>query len=77
MRKLIGALIIIGGIALGVYVGFWIMFVGGIMSIATAFHFGTLTAIVLAWNIIKIICAGFVGWLIFYIGCIIGTFIGD
>ena len=53
------------------------MLVVGTINISTTSDLGILTAIVLAVNIIKTICTGFVGWFIFYIDYIIGTFIGD
>lgn len=75
MKKIIGILFIIASIALGVYVGFWIMFVGGIMGIANAWDMGTLSASLIGWNIVKIISASFIGYGIFTVLAFIGGII--
>lgn len=36
MKKIIGILIAIAGIALGIYVGVWLMFIGGIVQIVNS-----------------------------------------
>lgn len=71
--KKIGAIIIIISILLALYFGLWIMFIGGIITIAKAWDTSTLSAAIVAWNIIKILLAGPVGWIIFIIGGLIGT----
>ena len=38
MKKIIGILIAIVGIALGIYVGVWLMFVGGIVQIVNSIN---------------------------------------
>lgn len=38
MKKVIGILIAIVGIALGIYVGVWLMFVGGIVQIINSIN---------------------------------------
>lgn len=38
MKKIIGILITIVGIALGIYVGVWLMFVGGIVQIVNSIN---------------------------------------
>lgn len=71
--KKIGAIIIIIAILLALYFGLWIMFIGGIMTIAKAWDTSTLSAAIVAWNIIKILLAVPVGFIIFVIGSFIGT----
>ncbi|MGL4573017.1 MAG: hypothetical protein ACRCVJ_18400 [Clostridium sp.] len=72
MKNIIGVLLVIAGVALGAYVGFWIMFVGGIMGIANAWDIGTLSASLIGWNVIKILSASFVGYGIFSVLAFIG-----
>ena len=38
MKKIIGILIAIAGIALGIYVGVWLMFIGGIVQIVNSIN---------------------------------------
>lgn len=38
MKKVIGILIAIVGIALGIYVGVWLMFIGGIVQIVNSIN---------------------------------------
>lgn len=71
--KKIGTIIIIISILLALYFGLWTMFIGGIMAIAKAWDTSTLTATFVAWNIIKILLAAPVGWIIFIIGGSAGT----
>ena len=72
LNKIIGGLLIATGVCLGLYFGLWVMFIGGIMGIATAIQVGNVVATVIAWNAIKIILASFVGALCFYIPSSIG-----
>lgn len=71
--KKIGAIIIIIAILLALYFGLWIMFIGGIMTIAKAWDTSTLSAAIIAWNVIKILLAGPVGVIIVVIGSLIGS----
>lgn len=74
---IIGFLLVALGALLGLYVGGWVMFIGGIMAIANAIDTQTLTAMLIAINVIKILLAGFIGWAIFWIGAIIGKIMID
>lgn len=64
---ILGALGFIGGIALGLYVGVWLMFIGGIIGIIEAivliFSSGVVNADLIGWSIVKIIFASFVGYI--------------
>lgn len=73
MKKIIGILLIIIGVLLGLYLGLWQMFIGGIIAIANAFDNGSLTGTLIAWNIVKIILATPVGGTVFYILTVIGV----
>lgn len=75
MKNLIGTICIVLGILLGLYLGLWVLFIGGIFGIAKAIDSHTVTATLIAINVVKIILAGFVGWLTVYIGVILGGII--
>lgn len=61
MKLIFGILLVVLGIALGIYVGVWLMFVGGIVQIVKSIQAGIPDATVIAWGIVKIIFAGVVG----------------
>lgn len=67
MKFLLGFLMIIGGIALGLYVGLWLCFVGGIIgiinAIATVVNGSPIEAMTIAISIVKIIFAAVLGWI--------------
>lgn len=67
MKLLLGLLGIIAGVALGIYVGLWLCFIGGIFGLVTA-----VTAIIaghgimfglIGWSIVKIMLASLAGYL--------------
>jgi len=70
MKKVIGILIAIVGIALGIYVGVWLMFVGGIVQIINSIN-----GLGIALGIARIIFCE-VGGLIAWLGIAIGSVIG-
>ena len=76
MTKLFGMLISIAGICLGVYTGFWVMFVGGIVDIIDAIKAPVTDAGMIGWAILKILLASFVGAIIAWIGIALGAVLG-
>lgn len=64
MKTLIGIVSIIAGIALGLYLGVWVMFIGGIVDIIDQIKSPELSAMAVAWGVVKIVFAGFIGWLV-------------
>jgi len=62
MKAFFGLSLIFGGIILGVYVGVWVMFVGGIVQCIEQVRAENMQATILAYGILKIISAGFIGW---------------
>ena len=66
MKILLGIILILAGIALGIYVGFWLLFVGGIMTIISAIKADPVSATSITWGAIKIIFAGATGVLSFW-----------
>lgn len=75
MRKVIGISLIVVGVLLGLYVGLWVMFIGGAMSILTAIELGTITSTLVGIGILKMALASFVGYIIFAICYFIGVLI--
>ncbi len=73
MRKILGIIIAIIGIALGIYVGFWLMFVGGITQIINSIN--PVNGLGIALGIAKIIFCE-IGGLIAWLGVVIGSAIG-
>lgn len=61
---LIGWLLILLGVGLGLYVGLYVMFIGGIIQIITQFGAPVIEASVIAWGVVKMIFAAAVGWIV-------------
>ena len=73
MKKIIGILIVIVGIALGIYVGAWLMFIGGITQIVNSIN--PVNGLGIALGIVRIVfceIGGFIAWLGVAIGSAIG-----
>lgn len=62
MGKVIGIVMIVAGVALGLYVGVYLMLVGGILQIVAAVK-GGFVASGIAWGVVKIVFAGAAGGL--------------
>lgn len=73
MKKIIGILIATVGIALGIYVGVWLMFVGGIVQIINSIN--PTNGLGIALGIVRIVFCE-VGGLIAWLGIAIGSVIG-
>lgn len=63
MKSIFGIILIVVGIALGLYVGVWLMFIGGIVQIINAIRAPELIAMTVAIGVAKIVFAGAVGGL--------------
>lgn len=61
MRALLGIILILAGVALGIYLGLWLMFVGGIIAIVNAIQADPINGSTIAWGIVRIIFASFIG----------------
>jgi len=61
MRTIIGIILILAGLALGLWLGVWVLFIGGTIDIINQIRTPELNAavntIVVAWGIVKIIFA--------------------
>lgn len=69
----IGVILFIVAIAAGFYVGFWVMFVGGIMDIINAIKAPVTEASAIGWGVLKMIFASGVGAITFWIGAAISS----
>lgn len=63
MKTLFAMLLLLAGIALGLYVGVYLMFIGGIVDIINQIKAPEISAMAVAWGVIKIVMASSVGWL--------------
>lgn len=61
MLQLLGFLMVLGGIALGTYVGLYVCFIGGIIDIIQQIKAPVLDAGIVAWGIAKIVLASIAG----------------
>ena len=60
--KILGILMIIAGVILGLYIGLWVMFIGGIAGLVnTIFGNSPVEGIDIAFSIVKILFASLVG----------------
>jgi hypothetical protein len=66
MRYILGIIGVLASIAVGLYVGVWVMFVGGVVGIAKVILgllAGKLLVGTLALSVIKVLFAGIVGYI--------------
>jgi len=60
MKIAVGITMMVLGVILGLYVGLWLMFIGGILDIIGEVR-GAWDMTVIGWGIAKIVLAGFTG----------------
>lgn len=65
MKKLFGVLFILAGIALGLYVGGYLLFIGGIIDFVDGVKAEPVDSELVAWGVGKIVFASLIGWGIF------------
>ncbi len=63
MKVICGILMVVAGMLLGLYVGGWVCFIGGIAGLITEVRADHVDAMRIAINIGKIFLAGLAGWL--------------
>lgn len=73
LRKIIGNMIMLLGVAAGLYVGLWLMFIRPIIETAAAFDNGTITAMMAAGAILQVLLSTGTGSVIAGIGIIAGA----
>ena len=72
MRPILGLTIALAGICFAVYLGLWVMFVGGIVDVVDAIRSPALPASQIAWGVVKVILAGFVATFISFFSVAVG-----
>lgn len=72
MKIVFGILVILFGAGVGLYVGVWIFFIGGIVTIIDAIKETPVSGLGILWGLIKIGVATFAGWLSFFISIKLG-----
>lgn len=77
MKKILGYIVLIGGIALSLYIGGWVMFVGGIAGLINIIKSANYEGIIIAKNIAKIIFAGTATSLMVWISIFTGIHLID
>ena len=70
MKVILGIGLIVFGIVFGLYVGVWVMFIGGIIQVVDAVQIHPVPAMHLGLGILRIVSASFVG-IISAFACII------
>lgn len=60
---IIGVVMIVIGAILGLYVGVWLCFIGGIVDVITEVRAEHLSAVGIAIGIAKVLFSGLAGWL--------------
>jgi len=63
MRIMFGIFLIVTGIIVGVYVGFWLLLVGGVVQIIQQFNIPVAQSSEIAIGLLKIMFAGISGFL--------------
>lgn len=67
MKAIIGVLLIVSGIAFGLWVGLWWAFVGGIIDIVNAVQTSPIPGESIAWGIVKILSSACIGTIAFIV----------
>lgn len=73
MKEVIGYLLMIIGIAAGLYVGGWLMFIQPILEACRCFDAGILTGTIIGVTILKCVFSGAVGSIIAWLGVVLGS----
>jgi hypothetical protein len=72
MKEFIGIMLMLASIVIGLYVGVWLMFVGGIIQVIDAFQSTPIASLDVALGLLRVFCASFVGWLSFAVLFVMG-----
>lgn len=65
MKTLAGLVLILIGVLGGLYVGVWVMLVGGIVQVAEAFKATPVQSLGIALGVVRILFSAVTGWLTF------------
>ena len=76
-KNIIGIGICIASILLGLYVGLWVCFIGGIIQVVESVKMNPVDALGIAIGVLRFIGSSFCGWLSFVVGFGIGRALLD
>lgn len=77
LKKILGYSLFFGSIALGIYAGFWLCFIGGIIQIVNSFTPEGVSGLGIALGIARVFIAGTVGWITALVGGLIGAYLAQ
>ncbi len=72
LRKILGTILIVGSVALGIYVGLWVLFIGGIVQIVNSIT-PEVHSMGIAIGVLKVVFANAVGAFTFWVSALIGA----
>jgi hypothetical protein len=73
MKYVIGTIMILAGLALGLYLGLWVFFIGGIIKFINDVQVHPIVAGDIAWDVIRILVASTVGGVVAFLCCAAGV----
>ena len=77
MKKILGWILIVGGVVLGLYVGLYVLFIGGIIGIIEELKSKDIDSMVIALDVCKLIFATPIGGLVAMLFVMPGSLIKD
>lgn len=77
VRGMLAIILIIIGVFLGLYVGVWYCFIGGIVDIIEQIRSADMSAVAVAIGITKVVFSGVLGWLSSHIFFLFGKVLID
>ena len=72
MKAFVGFILILAGIAFGLWAGVWWAFIGGIVDIINEVKSADVSALNIAIGVVKIVFAGAIGWVAGFIAILPG-----
>lgn len=73
MRNVIGIVLVVGGVAFGIYVGVWLCFIGGIVQIVDAVKATPVEGMGIAVGILRILMSTAAGGLAAFVAVLPGV----
>ena len=70
--KILGIILCILSVFIGLYVGGWLLFIGGIVQVVESIKMTPINSFGIAIGILRTFCSGAVGVLSFYLSFIVG-----
>lgn len=72
MKTTVGILLVIAGVAFGVYVGLWLCLIGGVVQIIQSVQGSSVDAWGVAFGIARVLCTGIAGTLTAFVAVLPG-----